>query len=205
MSHNQILDRQTLCKGYLTVERLRVRLSDGAEVWREIERHGDAASVLPYCEERRTALVVRLFRAPVFEASGEEMAEEACAGMIGAEDAETAARREAGEELGVTLGPLDFVARIWSSPGVSTERQTLYLARYVDADRFGPGGGLAAEHENITVVERTLAELAVASDQGGIRDGKLLALVLALRLRRPDLFAPDLFATGPRAHRRSAE
>jgi hypothetical protein len=37
-------------------------------------------------------------------------------------------------------------------------------------------------------VERLLAELAADVDQGRIADGKLLTLVLALRLRRPDLF-----------------
>ena len=46
--------------------------------------------VLPYDAERRCALVVRLFRAPVFDTTGEEVLEEACAGMIGNEDAETA-------------------------------------------------------------------------------------------------------------------
>jgi 8-oxo-dGTP pyrophosphatase MutT (NUDIX family) len=34
------------------------------------------------------------------------------------------ARREAYEELGVDLQSLEFVARVWSSPGVSTERQS---------------------------------------------------------------------------------
>jgi NUDIX domain len=58
---------------------------------------------LPYDVERRSALVVRLFRAPVLVASGEEMSEEACAGMIENEDADTTARREAYEELGVDL------------------------------------------------------------------------------------------------------
>src|SRR4029077_16054918 len=78
----EILERQIAHAGYLTVERLRMRLTDGAEVSREVERHGDAAAVLPYDVERRSALVVRLFRAPVLVASGEEMSEEACAGMI---------------------------------------------------------------------------------------------------------------------------
>jgi hypothetical protein len=38
------------------------------------------------------------------------------------------------------------------------------------------------------VIERPLAELAAAADQRRIADGKLLTLVLALRLRRPELF-----------------
>src|ERR1700730_2693399 len=49
-------------------------------------------------------------------------------------------------------------------------------------------GGVEGEREGITVVERLLAELAADVDHGRIADGKLLTLVLALRLRRPDLF-----------------
>ena len=134
----EILERQIAHAGYVTVERLRMRLTDGAEV----SRDGDAAAVLPYDVERRSALVVRLFRAPVLVASGEEMSEEACAGMIENEDADTTARREAYEELGVDLPSLEFVARVWSSPGVSTERQSLFLAPYCSADRISDGGGV---------------------------------------------------------------
>ena len=187
----EILKREIARTGYLTVERLRVRLPDGAEVWREVERHGNAVAVLPYDVERCCALIVRQFRAPVLDAAGEEALEEACAGMILDEDDETAVRREAYEELGLVLGPLEFVVRIWPSPGVSTERQSLFLARYRAADRIGPGGGVEDEHEGITVVERSLADLAGDLDAGYITDGKLVTLVLALRLRRPELFVRD--------------
>ena len=47
---------------------------------------------------------------------------------------------------------------------------------------------MEGEDEGITVVDQLLAELAADVDQGRIADGKLLTLVLALRLRRPDLF-----------------
>lgn len=185
-----IIERKILHAGYLTVEQLRLRLADGAEVMREVEHHGNAAVVLPYDAERRCALVVRLFRAPVLVASGEASCEEACAGMIEQEDAPAAARREAFEELGVELKSLEFIARVWSSPGVSTERQSLFLAPYRRSDRTAPGGGVPGEHEGITVVERSLAGLALDADQASIADAKLLTLVLALRLRRPDLFLP---------------
>jgi nudix-type nucleoside diphosphatase (YffH/AdpP family) len=189
----RILERTVASAGYLTVERLRLRLADGAEVSREIEQHGDAAVVLPYDCDRRCALVARLFRAPVMAASGAALSEEACAGMIEIEDAAAAARREAYEELGVELTALEFIGRVWSSPGVSTERQSLFLAPYRLSDRTGQGGGARGEHEGVTVVERPLAALAAAADRAEIADAKLFSLVQTLRLRRPELFAagPD--------------
>jgi len=138
----RLLDRRVVYRGYLTVATLRIRLRDGSIVSRDVEHHGDAASVLPYDPSRCCALVVRLFRSPVFDATGVGELEEACAGMIESEDAAAAARREAGEELGVSLHELEWVARIWPSPGVSSERQALYLAPYCAEDRTGAGGGL---------------------------------------------------------------
>ncbi len=184
----KILDRKIAYTGYLTVEQLRVQVADGAIVSREIERHGDAAAVLPYDIERRCALVVRLFRAPVFCATGAESLEEACAGTIEREDEVSAARREAFEELGVSLGTMELVARVWSSPGVSTERQSLFLASYTPEDRTGLGGGVVGEHECITVVERPLSQILHDIEQGGVTDGKLVTLIFALRSRRPELF-----------------
>jgi nudix-type nucleoside diphosphatase (YffH/AdpP family) len=185
-----ILERQTVWAGYLTVTRLRIRLADGAEVWREVERHGDAVAVLPFDAARRCAILARLFRAPAFESDRTESLIEVCAGMIDPADAdeEAAIRREAREELGLTLGPLERVARIWPSPGVSGERVTLFLAPYGPENRASAGGGVAGEEENITVVERSLSDLAADADAGRIVDGKLLTLILALRVRRPELF-----------------
>ena len=170
--------------------RAEVRLDDGTVVWRQIEHHGAAAAVLPYDPERRCTLTVRLFRAPVLYLGRSGEVEEAVAGMLDeGEDAQACARREAMEEAGVRLHALERVAEVWPSPGISTERITLFLAPYAASDRLGPGGGLAQEQENITVLETPLAELGHALAEGRIEDVKLLALVQALQLRRPDLFA----------------
>ena len=183
-----ILDRRLSYSGYLTVETLRIRLADGFLVSRDVERHGDAATVLPYDCARRCALVGRLFRAPVFDTTGEDSVEEACAGMIDHETDEATARREADEELGVSLDALERVARVWASAGVSTERQSLFLAAYSAANRTAEGGGVPGEHEGIVVIERPLIQLAGDLDQGRIVDGKLVILLYALRHRRPELF-----------------
>lgn len=185
-----ILDRRTVWSGYLRVERLRLRLPTGAEVVREIEDHGEAVAVLPYDPVRRTALVVRLFRAPAFVLHGEAELEEACAGMIDGDSPEAAVRREAHEELGLLVSGLEFIGRVWASPGVSAERVSLFLAPYAREDLAGTGGGAPDEHEGITVIERSLADLARGADEGAIADLKLLALVQSLRARRPDLFQP---------------
>lgn len=165
-----------------------VDLPDGTLATREIEDHGDAVAVLPYDPEREVALLVRQFRAPVLHAGVADWLLEAPAGLRDEPDAEAAARREAMEEVGLKLGPLEPVATAFSMPGISTERMALYLAPFSAADRVAAGGGLDSEHEGITVVEVTLAELARLADSGALTDLKTLALVQTLRLRRPDLF-----------------
>jgi hypothetical protein len=51
------------------------------------------------------------------------------------------------------------------------------------------GGGAKGEHEDITVMELALRELAAMADAGTLADMKTFALVQTLRLRRPELFA----------------
>jgi nudix-type nucleoside diphosphatase (YffH/AdpP family) len=180
---------ETVYQGYLTVLSATLAGPDGSSYRREIEHHGRAASVLPYDPDRRTALLVSLPRAPVIWAGGPSELAEAPAGMVENEDAEDTARREALEEAGVRLGRLEHVGSPFSSPGVSSERIDLFLAAYSRTDRVADGGGLAEEHEGISVMEVPLRELWAWVDQRKIEDLKTLALVLALRVRRPDLFA----------------
>jgi hypothetical protein len=92
------------------------------------------------------------------------------------------------EEAGLKLGELELVANAWPSPGMLTERLSLFLAPYRASDRVGTGGGLAEEYEQIEVVEMPLAELAALVDRGEVYDMKTLVLVQTLRVRKPHLF-----------------
>ena len=175
-------------QGWTTLSVVTFALPDGTKFNREIEDHGRAACVLAYDPERRTALLVSQFRAAVFLTSGETDLLEAIAGVVDSGDGADTARREAMEEAGVQLRNLETVATVWTSLGISTERSEIFLASYSAADRTGEGGGLAAEHEKITVVEVALTELAALADTGRITDMKTLALVQTLRLRHPALF-----------------
>ena len=176
--------------GWLKLRVATLAGDDGVTFTREIEDHGPAVAVLPYDPERRVALLVMLPRAPVLLMGGSSDALEAPAGLReNDEDPGDCARREALEEAGVTLRDLEEAGHTWSMSGVSTERMHLFLAPYAAEDRTGEGGGLAGEHENITVVEMPLAELRARADRNALDDMKTLCLVQTLRLRRPDLFA----------------
>lgn len=165
-----------------------VTMPDGTRLTREIEDHGRAVAVLPYDPERRVALMIQQFRPPAFYADGTTDLIEVPAGLLDENEPEEGARREAYEEAGVRLTTFEPVARGWSMPGISTERMDLFLSPYGEADRSGPGGGLADEHEAITVLEMPLTALAAMSDRGEITDLKTLVLIFALRLRHPELF-----------------
>lgn len=178
---------ETVYQGYVTLLAATLSGPDGPFT-REIEHHGRAACVLPYDPDRRTALLINLPRAPVIWAGGPPELLEAPAGMVEDEDPEEAALREALEECGVRLGRLDALGAPFSSPGISSERIDLYLAAYSAADRVGAGGGVAGEHEHITVEEVPLDLLWSWVEQRRIEDLKTLALILMLRVRRPELF-----------------
>lgn len=184
----QIVARHTVHSGFTTLMTIRLRLGDGTEINREVEDHGRAVAVLPYDPVRRTALLVRLLRAPVLFSAGIGELLEVPAGLIEEGDAADAARRELQEETGLEAARLEHVGCVWTSPGISTERMDMYLAAYSAEDRVGAGGGLADEHENITVIEIPLRELWGIVNSGQITDMKTLTLVLLLRSRQPKLF-----------------
>ena len=185
----KIIGTETKFEGFSRLLVATIELPDGQTIRREIEDHGRAVAVLPYDPARRTAILVRQFRAPAALADGREHVLEVVAGSVEDEAPEACAHREAMEEAGLKLRAVEHLGTAWSMPGISTEQMDLYLAVYSEADRVGLGGGVADEHEGITVIELPLAELAAMADAGQIVDMKTLALVQTLRLRKPELFA----------------
>jgi nudix-type nucleoside diphosphatase (YffH/AdpP family) len=185
---HRITKTEVLSAGFRKLLKLQVELPDGGSMAREVLELSPAVALLPFDGERRRAILVRQFRAPVFQAAGVPALLEAPAGMLDEDDPEACARREAMEEIGLEVGALERVAVAWTCPGVTTEQMHLYLAPYVSGDRVGEGGGLAEEHEDIEVVELPLTELPRLVATGGIADAKTILLVQALQLRRPELF-----------------
>jgi nudix-type nucleoside diphosphatase (YffH/AdpP family) len=153
---------------------------------RETYDRGDGATVLLYDPERRTVLLTRQFRYPVYvNGHPDGLLVETAAGLLDDDDPADAIRREAAEELGVTVGELEHVFGVWMSPGSVTERLHFYAAPYTPADRTGEGGGVEAEGEEIEAVELPFDEALKWIDDGRIADAKTIMLLQWAALRGP--------------------
>lgn len=189
-----VLNTHRIYQGYVRLDKVRVRIERPGrpplEFERDIHDHGNAAAVLPYDAARKTAIVVRQLRVPLLVTGDPDpFLVEACAGIIDPDDPdpESAGRREGREETGVVLRDLERAAEVYLCPGTVTERISLFLAPYTEADRIADGGG-TDDDEDIDVIELPIAELGQRLAEGAIRDAKLLMLTQALRLTRPELF-----------------
>jgi nudix-type nucleoside diphosphatase (YffH/AdpP family) len=188
MGDDAILSARRIYDGWFDVLQLRVRLH-GHVVPRAIVDHPCGAAVLAYDPDRRVAAVVGETRTAVLWLGMPRLTEATAGVAEEGEDVAACARREALEEAGIALRDVESVGAVWMTPSTSTERIYLFLGAYTPADRVGPGGGLAAEHELLHVREEPLAALWAAVERGEMTDAKLFMLLQALRLRRPDLFA----------------
>jgi len=185
---DSILSSRRLFTGWLNLLLLRVHLG-GREEDRPVIEHPSGSAVLVYDPARRVALTVRQTRTPVLMLDHPCLAEPV-AGVAEDESAADTARREAEEEVGVRLREVEKVGLAWMTPSSSTECVHLFLAEYAQGDRVSEGGGAPDENEQLDVREEALSALWAEVESGATTDAKLLLLLQALRIRRPDLFEP---------------
>jgi nudix-type nucleoside diphosphatase (YffH/AdpP family) len=147
---------------------------------RQVYDRGNGAGILPVDRARGTVLLVRQFRMPVFmnkPAHDGGMLIEVCAGLLDANDHDTAIRKEAEEELGYGLRGVRRVYDAFMSPGSVSERLSLFVAEYSPSDRISAGGGERSEGEDIEVLEMPLARALALVRDGAIIDAKTIMLL----------------------------
>nr|WP_269822831.1 ADP-ribose diphosphatase [Rheinheimera faecalis] len=152
----KILDQNTVFQGFFRIDSYKVRhkLFNGgwsAEVKRELFERGHAVIVLPYDVKNDSLVLIEQFRIGALQNPNGPWLLEAIAGMIETgETVEQVAQRESEEEAGLKLTEFWPMLSYQSSPGGSTERIYLVLARLKDKVDIGVYG-LASEQEDIKV------------------------------------------------------
>jgi len=144
---------------------------------RETYDRGNAAVVLPYNLARRTVVLIKQFRYPAYVNGYDDLMIEAAAGLLDDASPETRIRAEAEEETGYRLGAIRKIFEVFMSPGSVTEKLHFFVAEYEPDMRVGSGGGLAAEGEDIEVLEVKIDEALAMIADGRIVDGKTIILL----------------------------
>jgi nudix-type nucleoside diphosphatase (YffH/AdpP family) len=149
--------------------------------WQTLEREtydrGNAATLLPYNLERRTVVLVQQFRYATYVSGYDGLLIEAAAGALDNETPEERIRAEAEEETGYRLGDIKKVFEAFMSPGSVTEKLHFFVAEYRPDMRTGTGGGIAAEGEDIEVLEMPIDQAIAMIGDGRIADAKTIMLL----------------------------
>lgn len=164
---------------------------------REVYDRGNGATILLYNRARRSVVLTRQFRLPAFVNGHSGFLIESAAGLLDDASPEQRIRAEAEEETGYRVGKVEKVWEAFMSPGSVTERVHFFVAEYAAGDRIGAGGGIAAEGEDIEVLELGYDQAIAMVASGEIADGKTIMLLqhLQLRLMKPRGLA--ILVTGP--------
>lgn len=179
----KILNEETVFKGFFEMKRIQVqhKLFDGT--WsrvlsREMFERGHAVAVLPYDPNTQEFVLIQQFRLGAMATSDSPWLFEVIAGMIEPnEDLDEVCHRESFEEAGIVLEGLQRALTYLSSPGGTTERLHIYMAK-TDATLARGVHGLASESEDIMVHRVKESEAREWLDKGEIDNA---AAIIALQ------------------------
>jgi ADP-ribose pyrophosphatase len=186
----EIAETTTVAARHLRIDTLRFRHRLFSGEWSgersyDVLRRGQAVAIVLYDPDRDAVVLVEQFRLPALLAGSSPWQLEAAAGLIDTDETPQAvALRETQEEAGLAvIGEPIRIQRHLSSSGNSDESVVLFCGR-VDATAAGGVYGLPAEHEDIRVVVKTLAEIEAILEAGAIESGHtLIGLYWLLRHR----------------------
>ncbi len=182
----RILKTEILSDNWYTLKKVTFDFQKKNGSWvnqnREAYDRGNGATILLYNLERKTVILTKQFRLPTYiNGNPDGMLIETCAGLLDADNAEDAIRRETEEETGFTLRDVKKVFEAYMSPGSVTEILYFFIAEYSRDMKTSAGGGVG-DHEDIEVLELPFDKAFGMIGSGEIKDGKTIMLLQYLKL-----------------------
>ncbi|MDO5601479.1 MAG: NUDIX hydrolase [Oscillospiraceae bacterium] len=167
------LSEKTIYEGrVITLTTDQALLENGKTALREVVHHPGGACVAALTEDRQVYMV-RQYRYAV----GEELWELPAGKLEKGEDPFEAAKRELGEEVGVTADEYIDLGRFYPTVGYCNEVIYCWAAKGLHTVPLHPD-----EDEFLTPCKMPLDEAAQLALSGEIRDGKTVAMLLKLKL-----------------------
>lgn len=144
---------------------------------REVYDRGNGAAILLFNRAKRSVVLTRQFRLPVFVNDHDGLLIEVAAGLLDGAAPEVRIREEAEEETGYRVHHVQKVFEAYMSPGSVTEKLHFFIAEYDADSKVGEGGGLEEETEELEVLEWSFDEALQAFHRGEICDAKTIMLL----------------------------
>jgi GDP-mannose pyrophosphatase NudK len=155
-----------------------------ARLTHEVYGKRDGVAVLLYNPETKKVVLSKQFRIPMYVAGVKNgFSIEVCGGTIDVnESPETSVIRETKEEVGYRISSAQKVNTVFLSPGLMREQVHLYIAEYKEEDKIYRGGGLAAENEEIIVLETSFENALEMIVSQEIVDARTIMLLYYLKV-----------------------
>lgn len=135
----RIVDSRVLSDDWYSLKKytfdLQRRNGHWQRVNREVYDRGNGATILLYNRERKTVILTRQFRFPVFMNGHEGYLIETAAGLLDNMAPENRIKAEAEEETGFRVSSVQKVFEAYMSPGSVTEKLYFYIAEYDAGDK----------------------------------------------------------------------
>jgi nudix-type nucleoside diphosphatase (YffH/AdpP family) len=177
----RIEDVSILSDHHYILRKVRFAWRRGDGQWQVSEREaydrGNGAVILLFNRQTRQIVLTRQFRMPAYMNGYREMLIEAAAGLLDDASPETRIRAEAEEETGFHAANVTKIFEMFMSPGSVTEKLHFFVGEYAHDARAGDGGGVAAEGEDIDVLELPFDEAVAMMADGRICDAKTIILL----------------------------
>ncbi len=184
----ELLQRKTIFQRLMfRIDELRLRheLFDGSmgpSITRLVLERGDSVAVLPHDPSTRMVLLCRQFRAPTVT-RGPGWLVEIPAGILEEhETVEACAHRETREETGHEVSALTPIATVYPSPGGSSERIHVLYGRIALRPEVPTTAGVAAEGEDIRILQVPVDAAFSQLHAGEIQDAKTIIALQWLEL-----------------------
>lgn len=178
-------------RGFMAYERYHIEIARDGEPplqqQRDLLRASRVAVVLPVDLDRQQVVLLRQFRLPAHLVTGRGEMVEIVAGRVeDDEGAAAAARRECVEEIGVAPHELAELFSVMSTPGITDEYVTFFLAS-VDSSMVPERCGLAEETEEIRPFVVSIDDAIGALGSGRIANAMVVCALQWLALNRARL------------------
>lgn len=175
----RIVKKEKVFKGFYQLSKLTLKSERSQETFeREQFKVPNSIGILVHNILKNKIVLVQQFRV-----GPEKQLLEIVAGKIENEneDIQFGARREVLEETGYDIDELKLIHTFYTCPGPVTEQMSLFYAKV--SNQSESGGGLASEHEEITIIEMSVDDFLGST----FFDGKTLIAQQWLQLNKNQL------------------